>query len=101
MYPTVGHCTCTCIIYYIIIDIMYMYMYTNIMYMYTNIDIFPSLTVGLFVSNMKILELMKELQHLQDNSCLDISKQDSTAVSLMEDVEPCQARIGISGEIRV
>ena len=50
---------------------------------------------------MKILELMKELQHLQDSSCLDISKQDSTTVSLMDDVEPCQARIGISGEIRV
>ena len=71
---------------------------------YTNIDMFPSLpfslyTVGLFVSNMKILELMKELQHVQDSSCLDISKQDCTTVSSMEDVDPCQARIGISGEI--
>ncbi len=59
------------------------------------------LFLGLFVSNMKIIELMKELQHTQDgSSCLESTKlfTDTTDTEEgEEDIDPCQARIGISG----
>ena len=49
------------------------------------------MVVGLFVSNMKILELMKELQHTQRDTgkgvCIDNTE---------EELKPCQATIGIS-----
>ena len=53
------------------------------------------LYTGLFVSNMKILELMKELQHVKDSDCSEVA----TPVKEGEEmVDPCRARIGISGK---
>ena len=64
----VSTCTCKCLVY-----IMYY------------------VVIGLFVSNMKILELMKELQHTHSDTgkgvCIDNTDGE---------LKPCQARIGIS-----
>ena len=49
---------------------------------------------------MKILELMKELQHVKDgSSCPETTKlfTDSNTEEDEEDIAPCQAKIGISG----